>query len=237
VSFVLPVPRVEPRRHGPLDIYATPGGGPPRPAVLLVHGGPVTPDADPQPREWPGFVAYASLLAARGVVGVTFNHRLYDADHAPLAADDLTLALAAARAEDGVDPDRIALWAFSMGGVLPAAWLAAPPPWLRALAWNYPILRPGPDWRGDVPRFDCVAAVGRSPRLPTMLLRVEHEIEGAVFGPAQDAFVAAARARGADLHVIDVPGAHHPFEERDHTEATRAAVREALDWVTRAVTG
>ena len=31
--------------------------------------------------------------------------------------------------------------------------------------------------------------------------------------------------------VIHVPGAHHGFETVDHTDEARAAVREAVEWV------
>lgn len=235
-EFVLPVPEVDRDRRGVIDLFRpTDGVSSPRAAVVLVHGGPVAPDSDPPPREWPNFVAYASLLAERGVIGVTFSHRLHDADHAPLAADDLAAAVASVRTQNEVDEQRIALWFFSMGGVLGASWLLAPPPWLRAIVWNYPILRPGGDWQGDVARFDCVAAVTAHPTLPKMLLRVEHELPGGLFAPTQDAFVAGARSGEGTIEVIPAPGAHHPFEDRDHTPATRTAVTQALDWVVRTV--
>jgi acetyl esterase/lipase len=44
------------------------------------------------------FIGYGALAAAAGLVGITFNHRLYtDADY-PLAADDVTTAVEQTRA-------------------------------------------------------------------------------------------------------------------------------------------
>ncbi|MCZ9343614.1 alpha/beta hydrolase, partial [Streptomyces sp. TRM76130] len=46
-------------------------------------------------------------------------------------------------------------------------------------------------------------------------------------------FLAAARAAGTDVEVIDVPHGHHGFETLDPSEESRAAVRTA----TRTVLG
>src|SRR5262245_45244360 len=46
------------------------------PAVFFVHGGPIPADMTP-PTQWGVFVSYGQLAAASGLVGVTFNHRLY----------------------------------------------------------------------------------------------------------------------------------------------------------------
>ena len=44
-------------------------------------------------------------------------------------------------------------------------------------------------------------------------------------------FLAAAREGGAALEVIDVPDGHHSFENIDHTEQARDAVRSAVQTV------
>ena len=46
------------------------------PAVLFVHGGPIPADFMP-PTQWGIFVSYGELIAACGLIGVTFNHRLF----------------------------------------------------------------------------------------------------------------------------------------------------------------
>lgn len=38
-----------------------------RPAVVLVHGGPVPADQNPAPQDWEGFTGYAALLARAGL--------------------------------------------------------------------------------------------------------------------------------------------------------------------------
>jgi acetyl esterase/lipase len=224
---------VEPARRvrgDVIDVYTSAGAqAGRRPAVVFVHGGPVTPDSDP--RDWPGYVGYASLAAASGLVGVVVRHRLYDEAHFPRAAEDVAAGVEQTRALDVVDPDRIALWCLSAGGPLAADWMRTPPPWLRCVVWTYPVLATPPGADGDV-RFDALAALPASPDLPKLLVRVENEI--AMFVPHQSAFVDAARAQGAALDVIDIPGVDHGFEGGDDVpEHARAAVHQAMDWTAR----
>jgi acetyl esterase/lipase len=55
-----------------------------------------------------------------------------------------------------------------------------------------------------------------------------------MFVPHQSAFVDAARAQGAALDVIDIPGVDHGFEGGDDVpEHARAAVHQAMDWTAR----
>jgi len=203
-----------------------------RPAVVLVHGGPVAPDA--RPRDWPGAVGYATLAAASGLVGIVLEHRLHSGEHYPVAADDVAAAVQEARALDAVDPDRVGLWFFSGGGPLAVDWMRATPPWLRCLVWTYPVLAPPPDWDGDIPRFDAISALNACRDLPKLLMRVEREIPGLV--PDQDAFVAAARAHEASLEVVDVPGAVHGFEGHDDAgDPARTAILRAMSWAASTV--
>ena len=80
-----------------------------RPAVIFVHGGPVPEDHRPRPRDSEVFLGYGALAAASGLVGITFDHRLYTDMHYPQASDDLAAVVERTRALDVVDPDRIVL--------------------------------------------------------------------------------------------------------------------------------
>ncbi|MFD7974676.1 alpha/beta fold hydrolase [Streptomyces sp. NPDC059071] len=222
-SFVLDVPERPRERRGRVDLHLPDAEGP-RPAVLFVHGGPVTPDQVPTPRDSPFFLGYGRLAADLGLVGATLDHRLYGFADYPRAADDVAEAVELVRADPRVDADRIALWFFSAGGLLVADWLAAPPPWLRCVALNYPVLAPLPDWRRVEARFrpaDRVTAA--SP--PIVLTRAG--LEHPMFQATVDHFLAVAEEAGAEVERIDVPTAHHGFEAVDHSPETRSAVRRA----------
>ncbi len=237
--FVVPVEPVEPERDGAVDLYL-PGVAGPRPAVLFVHGGPLPPTLTPRPREWPVYRGYGSLLASRGVVGVTFDHDLVDVEAYPRAADQLIAAVDRVRRDPRVDADRIALWFFSGGGPLSADWLRDPPSWLRCVALTYPLL-------GGVPglRFrpaDAVEAVGaaaaagvagamRAHALPIVLTRVG--LERPAIAATVETFVSMADT--ASLSIVDVPGGRHSFDILDHTDESRQAVLTAVDRVLAAL--
>lgn len=231
--FVLPVAEAERRREGIIDVYAPPAGERlPRPAVVFVHGGPLPPEVQPRPRDWPVFTGYGSFAASSGIVGVTVEHRLQSLADYAIAADDVASAVAQARALDEVDPDRVALWFFSGGGLLSADWLAEPPPWLRCIAASYALLAPLPGWEVDA-RFRPVEAVCTAGSVPIVLTRVgreQPEIAATV-----EAFTAAAERHEVAVDVIDVPDGQHSFDMLDHTDSSRAAVTDAMTRVTAAL--
>ncbi len=96
------------------------------------------------------------------------------------------------RGDPRVDPDQVALWFFSAGGLLTPRWLAAPPAWLRCLAMTYPVLAPlptsGPVDLGILPS----AAVEHAGLLPVVLTRVG--LERPAVSATVDGFLAAASA-------------------------------------------
>jgi acetyl esterase/lipase len=230
--FVLPIQTRAAERHGPLDLYL-PDTPPPRPAILFVHGGPIPADLRPTPRNWPVYQAYASLAAARGAVGVTVDHRLHDLAGYPVAAHDVAAAVQTVRADPRVNPDQIAIWFFSGGGLLLADWLRTPPPWLRCVAASYPVLAPLPGQDVD-PRFKPTDAVATAGTLPIVLTRVGRERPP--IAATVDAFVTAAHTAGASLTVIDVPNGRHGFDILDHTDESRRAITQAIDTVLNTLT-
>lgn len=230
--FVLPVPAREPDRQGNLDLYP-PDDDKPRPAVLFVHGGPVSAELRPTPRDWPVYQGYGALAAAHGIVGATLDHRLHSGADFPLAADDIAAAVEVIRTDPRVDADRIGVWHFSGSGLLLADWLRAPAPWLRCVAATYPVLGV-PGGGGIDPRFDPIAALATTGRtLPVVLTRVGKERPA--LAEAVERFVAAAATHHVQLTVIDVPDGQHGFDTLDHTDASRAAVEQAMTLVAAAL--
>ncbi|NJC22657.1 acetyl esterase/lipase [Arthrobacter pigmenti] len=170
--FVITHASVPRERIGAMDIYRPAASSDELlPAIVFIHGGPVPPDLLPTPRDWPVYIGYGSLATASGVVGVTVDHRLHSVAHYPAAADDVIAAVDQVRALPGVDPQGIALWFFSGGGLLSADWLREPPEWLRCVALTYPLLAPvGPTADRDInDRFNPAEAVSASGKLPILL--------------------------------------------------------------------
>ncbi|MFB7611496.1 alpha/beta fold hydrolase [Streptomyces gardneri] len=235
LPFLLDPPEASRERRGRVDLHLPDADGlgdRPRPAVVFVHGGPIAPDRRPTPRDSPFFLGYGRYAASLGVVGVTVDHRLHGLADYPRAAEDLAEAVGLVRADPRVDGDRVALWFFSTGGLLAADWLAAPPPWLRCVAANYPAFAPLPGWGGVEARFRPVDVLGpESAAVPVVLTRAGRE-HPAFAATVQD-FLDAAAENGVEVDLVDVPLGHHGFELTDPTDASRAAVERAMRSVLR----
>ena len=71
----------------------------------------------------------------------------------------------------------------------------------------------------------AAAACTSGPRVPLLVTTVEHEYDWCA--ETQADFLAAVPA----AETLHVPDAHHGFEFLDDTDASRAAIRDALAWV------
>ena len=151
--------RTEGERRLHLDVYRPAGDDAPRPAVFLVSGD-ATEEVIAHAKDWGVFRSYGEHLAARGLVGVAFDHRSSErfTRTADVAADvAAAIAFVRSRSEElGVDPERVGAWVFSAGGPFGIApLLRERPPWLRCLAGFYTVwdLRPFLPDEGRGPAF------------------------------------------------------------------------------------
>jgi dienelactone hydrolase len=248
-EFILQPDKVQPERHGNVDLYVPDGEGP-FPAVILECGGPLPADEEwINPREWPVYRGYGSLLAAHGVVGAPVQLPLHELEDYARAADVLAETIEAVRADERVDQDRIAIWYWCAGGPLVSDWLRTPPEWLRCLALTYPSLgsRPGLVMPS---RFEPHEALAEAGNLPPILLS-RAALEAPHVAGTVERFVAAAEKHQVPLEIIDVATGFHGFDIVDYAaekvgsvppdavrpdfatsvEESRAAVHKALNFV------
>ena len=218
-----------------MDVYSPPGPPNPRPAVILVHGGPVPRTGA---KNMGVFVSYGELLAASGFVAVAFDHRFLAPSRLPDARDDLAALVARVRADApslGVEPDRLAIWAFSGGGLLLAAPLRDRPAWLRAVAAYYAVLdlEEPPDGAADGidaemrREFSAVRALGDARSAPPILVG-RAGLDNPWLNAGCLRFVEAALARGATLDLLSHPDGRHAFDVLDDDDRTRQILRRTL---------
>ena len=233
--FVLSPPAREPERAGTVDTYVPEGVGP-FPVVVVVHGTPLPPGLQAEPRDWPLYRGYGALLASHGMLAVVVGHQLpitpvpdgLVLDYAAAAAQ-VAGAVTAAQADPRADAGRVVLWFFSGGSMLSAGWLREPPAWLRGIALTYPVLTPLPGMVAREGFATPATVVGHAGTTPVLVTRVGREHPGFLAGV--DTFLAGAAAAGVPVQVVDVPQGQHGFDFLDHTEQSRAAVRQAVEWV------
>jgi acetyl esterase/lipase len=227
-----------------MDVSLPPGltAGERRPAVVLVHGGPVPEATWTRIKGWGIFTSYGRLLAASGLVAATFNHRFIGAQE--LAASAANVAAACQFLREGaagfhLDPDRLTAWAFSGGGVHLGPLLAARPSWLRCLVAYYPLM--------DVQtvretflsglsdealaRFSPVVALPESGSAVPPLLIARAGLDQPWINSTVDAFVAKALAANATLDVLNHPRGRHGFDVLDADDRSREIIARTLEFV------
>jgi acetyl esterase/lipase len=209
--------------EGPLkmDVYAPRASktARPLPAVVFVHG--IT--TAPSPKDLDQFVGWGQLAAASGVIGVTFSHRR------GWAAPDTKAAIAYLRTNArklGVDPERVALQAFSWDAPdAVGAALAGSPEYLRCIVVYYGILY------SSNPQLSPEAYLENDPEtIPPMLL-VKAGSDVRDITSAMDNFLRLARQQGAPVQLVTYPQGRHSFDTLQHTEGSRRVMRTTLTFL------
>lgn len=232
--------RAEASTQHTLDVYGPPGwrDTDARPAVVLVSG---FSDAGAQQAlgcrisEMESFVSWGRLVAASGLVGITYTM-------GPAPAEDLAHLLEFVRAEGhafGVDGARVGLWACS--GHVPTALSALMQPRheLRcaALCYGYmldldgatPVADAQKTWRFANPNSGRTVA-DLSPETPLCIVRAGRDTTVGV-NASIDAFVNAAVAANLPLTFVNHHDAPHAFDVEDDSAATRHVVAEVLSFL------
>lgn len=219
-----------------MDVYSPPGPSRPRPAVVLVHGGPIPRTGA---KNMGVFVSYGQLLAASGLVAIAFDHRFLAPARLADAGTDVTDLVAHVRANAaalGVDPERLALWVFSGGGPFLSGPLRERPAWLRAVVAYYAALDlqqapPGADG-GIGPElrqaFSPVHALGSAARTAPPILVARAGLDNPWLNDGIDRFVKAALATGARLDLLTHPDGRHGFDILDDDARSRGIIRRTL---------
>ncbi|HKQ16094.1 MAG TPA: dienelactone hydrolase family protein [Steroidobacteraceae bacterium] len=187
------------------------------PAVFFVHGGPIPADFTP-PTQWGVFVSYGELVAASGLVGVTFNHRLFGLTDYERARSDVAAAIEYVRshaAELNVDADRIALWYFSGGGPLLTPMLRDRPDYVRCLLAFYAYLQPAE-----------AQVRAKSAGVPIFIARAG--LDQPMINETIDRFVPEALAGNAALDLMNHSSGRHGFDILDDDDRSREIIARAV---------
>jgi|SoiMethySBSTD1v2_1073268.scaffolds.fasta_scaffold45978_5 tetratricopeptide (TPR) repeat protein len=194
-----------------MDVYAPPATKGAAPAVVFVNGVGMWPGGTPL-RTWGQYTSWPRLIAASGMVAVTFDARGEEAN-----AEDVRDVFAYVRdhARDlGIDATRVAAWACSANVRSTLAVLMAPeaPPVVAAVLYY---------GSADVPSFRR--------DLPVQFVRAGRDRPQ--MNELNDRMTAAALAANAPWTLVNVPQGHHAFDVLDDTDESRQAIRGTVAYL------
>lgn len=208
-----------------IDLYAPPGASGRLPAVVFAIGYP-DPGAEQffgcKLKDMASYQSWARLVAASGMIGVTYENRVPADAHAMLAY------LRGNAAALGIDEQRIAIWACSGNTPMALSLLDG----MSCAVLCYPFIG-----LGNSPEVAQAAAMFRFanpamtleqlPDLPLFIARAgRDEMPG--LNATIDRFVPAAIARAMSITLANHPAGPHSFDLLDDSPTTRAIVRQIL---------
>lgn len=192
------------------------------PAVLLVHGGPIPADLQPQPQDWGVYVSYGQLLGASGLMGLMFNHRYFGKDGVEQSGEDIKTVLDYLDSHAGalgLDRERLCVWLFSGAGKLLPAILRHSGGRLKSLVVYYALI--------DIKKKDLWP--GLFSRTPLHI--VQAGLDHPKLNASLDQFVQQAQAAGANITLLRHDQGHHGFDILDDDDRSREIIRETVAFI------
>lgn len=224
-----------------MDVYVPPGlaADERRPAVIFVHGGPLGPNPSPGAKDWGVYRSYGRLMAASGLVGVTFDHRyvgmkIKDLEMSFSDVEDAIGFVRANAASYHVDPERLALWVFSGGGPHLSIGLRGDTPFIRCLVSFYAILDLGRSIAqiGGTPqsleRFWPTALLDKTPAFLPPVLIGRAGLDSPDINRSVGLFVSRMMALNGDITLLSHPLGRHGFDLFDDDDQSRDVIAAAV---------
>jgi acetyl esterase/lipase len=215
-----------------MDVYRpAPTTGKALPAVILVHGdGP--PEWLKDIKDWGQYVSWGELLAASGLIAITFNHRSTDgwtriADAAS-DVEDLVALVRARASEWNIDPDRLAVWVASAGGFLGADVALTNRPAVRCLVIYYGLMAPAALTGIDLERFSPAQRLDKDGP-PIFVARAG--LDGPRLNETLDRFTDAAVTAGLDVELHNHAQGRHAFDVLDPGPRSSEIIARSVEFL------
>lgn len=225
-----------------MDVYTPPGLGKEmrRPAVMFIHGGA---GAENTPKDWGIYTSWGRLIAASGMVGVTFTHRLgFPKPMLTVSASDVASAINHVRANAdslNIDKDRICLVAYSAGGPMLSAAMRDKPEYVRCLVAFYAFLdiqqsdlHKQHETAEMVKNFSPITYLaGDASKLPPIFIARAGRDEIPTMNDSIDRFIREAILRNAPLTFVNHPEGVHGFDNQNDDERSREIIGSAITFM------
>jgi len=214
------------------------------PAVIFIHGGYLPRNMSPQPKDWGVYISYGELMAASGRVGVTFNHRYWgwDEQNMNISFSDVKAAIQFVRDNANkyhIDPDRIALWAFSGGGPHLSIALKEKMDYIRCIISYYASLDLRPSVQQLSQNIDPKTVEPFSPivyltednyHIPPIFIG-RAGLDNPTMNLGVDAFITRALSLNETIEVMNHPVGRHAFDILDDDDRSREIIARTIEFI------
>ena len=202
-----------------------------RPVVMLVHGG--VPVSLPV-KDMGAYRSWGRLIAAQGMVAVTFTHRLrWPINKVSESAADVRAAIDFARANASkfnANPDRMCIAAYSAGGPLLTVAVQDDRRYVRCQLAIYPLVDVQGFGVADEAKFALKTYVDQ-PSFPPLFLARAGRDAIPTLNERLDAFIGSAIAANAPITLVNHPNGAHGFDVANDDERSREIIRAALEFM------
>ena len=202
-----------------------------RPIVMLVHGGVGVPMPV---KDMGAYRTWGRLLAAQGMVAVTFTHRLrWPIRQLNESATDVRAAIDFARtnaAKFNANPDRMCIAAYSAGGPLLTVALQDQRSYVRCQLAIYPLVDVQGFGASDETKFALKTYLDQ-PSFPPLFVARAGRDAIPTLNARLDAFVSGAIAANAPITVVNHPNGEHGFDVANDDERSREIIRAAVEFM------
>jgi acetyl esterase/lipase len=223
-----------------MDVYVPPSLGKSErlPAVVFIHGGASERFT---PKDWGIYTSWGRLIAASGMVGVTFTHRLgFPKTLLTEGAADVTDAIKYIRANAdplNIDKDRICLIAFSAGGPLLSTAMREKPAYVRCLVAFYTFMdiqqsdvHRNSETLETVKKFSNITYMTEEEAIkiaPLLIARAGKD-EVPTMNDSIDRFIREALSKNMSITVMNHAQGSHAFDNTNDDDRSREIIQSAI---------
>ena len=224
-----------------MDVYLPPDAtqNDKRPAVIFIHGGAKT---EYTPKDWGVYTTWGRLVAASGLVGVTFTHRLdYPNKSLENGAQDVRAAVDYVRTNAdkyNIDKDRICLIAYSAGGPMLSLGMRGETPFVRCLIGFYAFMDIQQSDYAKTENAEILKAFSPithlqkdASKIPPMFIARAGRDEVPTMDDSIDRFVKEALAKNIALTLANHPQGVHGFDNQNDDDRSREIIRSVIAFI------